>query len=94
MTEDMSVKPGELLKELRGDFLFAGEGAALYRDAITETMGERAFFAPPEKMVPSPANVAALGLKKAAKGEYIGASGSVPSYIRKSEAEVKWAKKI
>ena len=37
----------------------------LYKDVIAELMGERAVVASPEKMVPSPANVALLGMEKA-----------------------------
>jgi tRNA threonylcarbamoyladenosine biosynthesis protein TsaB len=90
---ERSIRPEELLRELDGTVLFAGEGAALYKDLILETVGARAVFAPPEKMVPSPANVAALGLQKALKGEYTNAAETLPLYIRKSEAEVKWSQK-
>lgn len=93
VVDAMSIRPADLLKELKGTVLFAGEGALLYRDTISEVMQERAVFGPPAKMVPSPANVAELGLKKALRGEYAGASETVPLYIRKSEAEVKWSQK-
>ena len=73
-------------------FIFAGEGAVLYRDKIIEAMGEKAIFASPEKTVPSPANVAVLGLKKAKAGEFSEPVSLTPMYIRKSEAEVKWSK--
>ncbi|MDQ7786102.1 MAG: tRNA (adenosine(37)-N6)-threonylcarbamoyltransferase complex dimerization subunit type 1 TsaB [Thermodesulfovibrionales bacterium] len=69
--------------------LFAGEGAILYRDQITDSMRDRAVFAPPEKMVPSPANVALLGMKKASRGEFSDPISLVPLYIRRSEAENK-----
>ena len=71
-------------------FIFAGEGAVLYRDKIIEAMGEKAIFASPEKTVPSPANVAILGFKKAKAGEFSEPISLTPMYIRKSEAEVKW----
>jgi tRNA threonylcarbamoyladenosine biosynthesis protein TsaB len=69
--------------------LFAGEGAALYRDQIIDSLGKRAVFAPPEKMVPSPATVALLGIKKASMGEFSDPINLIPLYIRKSEAEIK-----
>ncbi len=93
MLEECSIRPEDLLKGFHETVLFAGEGASLYEDLIRETMGDRAFFAPPEKMVPSPANVAAIGLEKALKGEYTNAAEAFPLYIRKSEAEVKWSQK-
>jgi tRNA threonylcarbamoyladenosine biosynthesis protein TsaB len=69
--------------------IFTGEGAILYRDKIIEAMGEKAVFASPEKMVPSPANVAYIGIKKAEKGEFSEPVSLVPFYIRRSEAEIK-----
>jgi tRNA threonylcarbamoyladenosine biosynthesis protein TsaB len=89
---DVSIRPEDLLGKLRGEVLFAGEGALLYRDMIAEVIGERAHMAPPDKMVPSPANVAVMGLRKALGGEYSDAAEAAPFYIRKSEAEVKCSK--
>jgi len=90
--EDISVRPAELLKRLDGDILFAGDGAQVYKEEISGIMKDRAFFAPADKMVPSPANVALLALAMAQRGEYADAASSVPCYIRKSEAEVKLSK--
>lgn len=92
IVREISTSPENLLMKLSGDVLFAGEGALLYRDKIKEIMGGRAHMAPPDKMVPSPANVAVLGLKKALGGEYSDAAEVVPFYIRKSEAEAKWSR--
>jgi tRNA threonylcarbamoyladenosine biosynthesis protein TsaB len=93
VVECVSIKPEALLEKLQGKVLFAGEGVLLYREKISGLMKERAFFAAMDKMVPSPANVAMLGLIKALRGEYAVISETVPVYIRKSEAEVKWLKK-
>jgi tRNA threonylcarbamoyladenosine biosynthesis protein TsaB len=72
-----------------GRILFTGEGALLYRETLIEVMGEKALFPPADKMVPSPANVAYLGLQKAVKGEFSEPVSLVPFYVRKSEAEIK-----
>jgi tRNA threonylcarbamoyladenosine biosynthesis protein TsaB len=69
--------------------VFTGEGAILYKDKIIEVMGNKAIFASPEKIVPSPANVASIGIKKAIKGEFSEPVSLVPFYIRRSEAELK-----
>jgi tRNA threonylcarbamoyladenosine biosynthesis protein TsaB len=84
-----SAKAG---KEMSGEerILFAGEGALLYRTTIEGIIGEKAVFAPLEKMVPSPANVASIGMQKALKGEFSEPVSLVPVYIRRSEAEIKW----
>ena len=81
---------GSLLVTDYEKFIFAGEGAVIYKNKIIDAMGEKAVFASPEKTVPSPANVASLGMKKALRGEFSEPVSLVPVYIRRSEAEVKW----
>jgi tRNA threonylcarbamoyladenosine biosynthesis protein TsaB len=75
---------------LHESIIFAGEGAILNKDEIIDEMEGYALFASPEKMVPSPANVASLGMKKALRGEFSDPVSLVPWYLRKSEAEMKW----
>jgi tRNA threonylcarbamoyladenosine biosynthesis protein TsaB len=94
LIEDTSIGAEDLVRNLDGAVLFAGEGAVLYKQRITEVMKDRAVFASPEKMVPSPANVAVLGLARAVRGEFADVPSAVPRYIRKSEAEVKWSKRV
>ena len=89
MVNETSLKASEMVKSLEGQVLFAGEGALLYRQVITESLGDRAIFPPLHHMIPSPSNVAHLGLKKALRGEFSEAVGLVPLYLRKSEAELK-----
>jgi tRNA threonylcarbamoyladenosine biosynthesis protein TsaB len=86
---ETSVRPKELLMSLEGEVVFAGEGAVLYKELITDVLGSRAHFAPPQWMVPAPSNVASLGLAKAKRGEFSDPAGLVPFYIRKSEAEIE-----
>jgi len=69
--------------------IFTGEGVLLYRDKIIEGMGGKAIIAPYDKMIPSPANVASLGIKKAQEGKFSEPISLVPFYIRRSEAEIK-----
>ena len=88
--ECISIRPETLLETLQGRVLFAGEGVLVYREKVLAIMKERAVIAPMDKMVPSPANVAMLGMAKAKRGEFAEISQAVPAYVRKSEAEVKW----
>jgi tRNA threonylcarbamoyladenosine biosynthesis protein TsaB len=90
---ETSIRPEDLLRSLEGVVVFAGEGVPLYAMKIADIMKERALIASPQTMVPSPANVAMLGLQRAERGDYADASAQVPYYIRKSEAEVKWSEK-
>jgi tRNA threonylcarbamoyladenosine biosynthesis protein TsaB len=70
--------------------IFAGEGALLYGKEITDVLGGRAIFAPPDKMVPSPSAIASVGLRKVLREEFSEPVSLVPLYVRRSEAEIKW----
>ncbi len=89
LREETSMRAADLVSSLDGPTIFAGEGAALYHETITAIAGEKALFPSQQHMVPSPANVALLGLMKAKKGEFAEPVGLVPRYIRRSEAEMK-----
>lgn len=98
LINETSINPEEFMRNvlLRGEYdkiIFAGEGAVIYKDKIIEVMSEKAVFASPEKTVPSPANVASLGIKKALRGEFSEPVSLVPVYIRRSEAEVNPVRK-
>jgi tRNA threonylcarbamoyladenosine biosynthesis protein TsaB len=88
----LQLPPGKPGEEGFGEerIIFAGEGALLYKNKIEAMIGRQAVFAPLEKMVPSPANVASIGIQKALKGEFSEPVSLVPIYIRRSEAEIKW----
>jgi tRNA threonylcarbamoyladenosine biosynthesis protein TsaB len=93
LMDDTSVKIDVLLEKIDrlslGKVIFTGEGALLYKESITGVMGENAIFPPYEKMMPSPASVASIGMKKALRGEFSEPLALVPFYIRRSEAELK-----
>jgi tRNA threonylcarbamoyladenosine biosynthesis protein TsaB len=97
--DETSLNVDRLLERIKGakgvgDFsderiVFIGEGALLYKDGIVEALKERAIFPSSEKSVPSPATIAAMGIRKALKGEFSEPVSLVPFYIRRSEAEIK-----
>lgn len=102
LIDEVSIKVDGLLEKIKEiltisskmppfgkEIIFTGEGALLYRDKIIEVISEKAIFAPFEKMVPSPANVANIGIKKALKGEFAEPISLIPFYIRRSEAEIR-----
>jgi len=93
LLDEVSSAPEVVFRDVDSPVVLAGEGAQVYRERLVELLGERALFAPAEKMVPSPANVALLGLEKARRGEFTDVSAAEPFYIRRSEAEVKWSEK-
>lgn len=91
LISEMSVKVNKALETMNehDKVVFTGDGVILYKNEIVSFMGEKAVFASPEKMVPSPANVACIGLQKALRGEFSEPVNLVPFYIRRSEAEIK-----
>lgn len=86
-----TVRPETLLETLKDyeTVYFTGQGAELYRELIVQTLKDRAAFALPKDMVPSPASVAHIGLQQAERGAFSDPAAISPFYIRKSEAELK-----
>jgi tRNA threonylcarbamoyladenosine biosynthesis protein TsaB len=91
LISEMSVKVNKALERINehNKVVFTGDGVILYKNEIVSLMGERAVFASPEKMAPSPANVACIGIQKALIGEFSEPVNLVPFYLRRSEAEIK-----
>ncbi|MCL4457386.1 MAG: tRNA (adenosine(37)-N6)-threonylcarbamoyltransferase complex dimerization subunit type 1 TsaB [Nitrospirae bacterium] len=86
---EQAIKMEALMSLIIEPTIFLGEGALIYKENIKANLGDKAFFANPQHMVPSPANVAYLGMKKAAAGEFEEPIALAPMYLRKSEAEMK-----
>ncbi|HTZ18188.1 MAG TPA: tRNA (adenosine(37)-N6)-threonylcarbamoyltransferase complex dimerization subunit type 1 TsaB [Dissulfurispiraceae bacterium] len=88
---EQALKAGRLVSMIDSPTVFLGEGAVLNRQLIEQELGDKALFGAPPQMVPSPANVAFLCMRKAVRGEYGDALAEVPAYLRRSEAEIKFA---
>lgn len=91
--DEQTIKIDSLLDAIGESVIFLGEGSLLYKDRIQALLGEKAFFAAPQDMVPSPANVAYLCMAKARNNFFDDPVKLVPRYIRKSEAEIKSSSK-
>lgn len=87
--DEQPIKIDNLMSGLNETTIFLGEGAIIYKENIKKRLGSMAIFAQPQKMVPSPSNVAYLGMMKAKSGEFEDLIKLVPMYLRKSEAEIK-----
>ncbi len=90
--DEQTVKLDTLLAAIRKSTIFLGEAALLYKDRIQAYLGEKALFGTPQDMIPSPANVAYLCMRKARNNMFDNPEQLVPRYMRKSEAEMKQAK--
>ncbi len=89
LIEESPLKASDFVGQLDGHqcVVFAGQGALLYRETITEGFSGKALFAPAPQMHPSPATVAELGMRLALAGVFSDPKALCPMYIRKSEAE-------
>lgn len=91
--DEQTVTIDKLLAAIGKSVIFLGEGALLYKNPIQAALGEKALFGAPQHMVPSPANVACLCMRKARNNMFDNPEQLVPRYIRKCEAELKISKK-
>ena len=94
LVPETSIRPEDLLRDGDGPVVLAGEGAIRYWDRILSAIGEKALVAPLHKMVPSPSNIALLGVHRAQRSEYADPATAEPLYVRKSEAEVTWSERL
>ena len=79
---------GELL-----DVMFTGDGVEVYRDYITEKLGDRAYFAPPALCEARAVSIALLAYQKAINGETDTYLTLQPMYLKKSQAEREYEEK-
>lgn len=93
ITEDMAISPELLAEKIEGPVVFLGDAVNVYRALLKERLGDRAFFAPVNCILPSGLSIAKIGMRKLINGDVLSPSG-VPEYIRKSEAEVRKQMKI
>ena len=85
--------PKNILSELEGSCVFIGNGSILYRQDIIDKLGDQAYFAPSGQHIIRGATVAALAHKRLAKGDADEIESLVPTYLRKSDAEINRQKK-
>ncbi len=92
----MAVHPEklvEILLDLDGPVIFAGDGVSQYAGVFKAGLGHLASFASSMSNYPRGAAVAELGLAAFREGRGVSPADLCPEYIRPSEAEVVWLKK-
>jgi hypothetical protein len=87
--EDCAVEPGEWLKQVSAPCLFVGDGTFVYRESITKSLGDLAYFAPAYMNRVRASVVGYIGMKQIHDGQTTDVEQLVPHYIRKSDAEIK-----
>ena len=88
IVQEKVIGPEQLLDEISGETLFAGNGAQLYRTLIVRRLGDRAHFAPAFINLPRAAGAAALAVHEWTAGRTFTADQLMPNYLRPSEAEL------
>ena len=90
--EERVLAPHEALQNIDSSCFFVGSGAVLYRDIITDMLGDLASFAPDDCHIIQASTVARLGLEQFESGDDGEVADLVPYYIRKSDAELNFKK--
>jgi len=71
----------EVLALINEPTIFLGDGCALYRDRMTQRLGERASFAALELWLPRAATLARLGRQRLSQGQRDDPASLVPMYL-------------
>jgi tRNA threonylcarbamoyladenosine biosynthesis protein TsaB len=90
VSEESVLKPDDILAELKGETLFIGNGATVYRTLIVKHLAERAHFVPGYLALPRAGAAAALALREWEAGNTFSAEELMPVYLRPSEAELNY----
>jgi tRNA threonylcarbamoyladenosine biosynthesis protein TsaB len=90
LSPDMAIAPAELAGKLPdGTVFFCGDGAGPFAPVFRERLGPRAVFAAPGEGFPRAGTVGLLAARLLRQGTAGDAGGTVPFYVRPSEAELR-----
>jgi len=89
-SDDQALRPEDLVKKIKKQTIFLGDGVRTYRDFLLHSLPSLAIFPVAPVHVPRGSTVAKLGLDLLKKEEHLNISTFSPIYIRPSEAEIKW----
>lgn len=77
-----------VLKQIKGDVTFVGDGVPLFREAIEKAAGIKARFAGEKQMYPQAKHLAALAFNRFEAKEYDAAESLVPLYLYPEDCQV------
>jgi len=86
---EQAVSPGDVLDEINEPGIFVGSGAVLYRNVITNKLGEYANFAQAYENTIRASTIAGLSMDRFEINDTDDVETFVPNYIRKSNAQIK-----
>jgi len=97
ITEYMGVPVNELVQLIKGKnqkVVFLGDAVGIHKDFLKEELKENCEFAPGNLMLQKASSIAQLALIKAINGMTESSFDMVPFYLRKSQAEREYEKKV
>jgi tRNA threonylcarbamoyladenosine biosynthesis protein TsaB len=94
LTEDLVSSPGKIIERLQllgshEPCLFIGDGAKVYGDLISSSLGDRCYLSLGESYPSTASAVARIGEERLWKQESDPVGSLTPFYLRPSEAELK-----
>ena len=92
--EEVVLPPDQAVKDIREPSIFVGSGAQVYQDMIRQELGANALIAPQNYHNIRASTVAYLGMKRLEKDDVDDINALVPHYIRKSDAELNFSKRM
>lgn len=91
---EQALPPDMALRSIEGTCVFVGNGSVVYRRIIMDLMGERAHFASATQHIIRAATVAQLAWRRFDAGDTDDLTRFVPTYLRKSDAEMNKQKRM
>jgi tRNA threonylcarbamoyladenosine biosynthesis protein TsaB len=92
--EEVALPPDQVIKDIFEPCIFVGSGAQIYQDFIRQELGANAIIAPQNCHIIRASTVAYLGMKRLENDDVDDINALVPHYIRKSEAELNFTKRM
>jgi tRNA threonylcarbamoyladenosine biosynthesis protein TsaB len=90
LSDDQALRPEDLVKRIKEQTIFLGDGVKTYRDFLSVSLSSLAVFPLSPLHVPRGSMVAKLGSALLQRGKPLDLPTFSPVYVRPSEAEMKW----
>ena len=89
-TKEQVTSPEHAVADINEQCNFVGNGSEIYKNLISDILGSKACFSPAHTNIVRASDVAILALGRFKQDDYDTIAGLVPSYIRKSDAELNF----
>lgn len=96
ITDYLAISPeklAEILLKTDSQVTFLGDGVFIYKEFLTEKLGEKALWTSANNNLPRASSLALLALEGLEANKEDELFSVTPLYLRRSEAEINWEKK-